>query len=133
MIANAAACFLFSVSSNMWILYSMRFMLGFTQAFCVIYGPVWVNEFSPKQSNTKWMAILHSFVVIGVMAGYILGAVTVTVFEKYLSWRFAFMLQGWFMIIIGICFIFSDNEALDIFKVIRVQRPKSMSDAQREF
>ena len=79
------------------------------------------------------MAILHSFVVIGVMAGYILGAVTVTVFEKYLSWRFAFMLQGWFMIIIGICFIFSDNEALDIFKVIRVQRPKSMSDAQREF
>ncbi len=48
MIANAVACFLFSVSSNLWVLYIMRFMLGFTQAFCVIYGPVWVNEFSPR-------------------------------------------------------------------------------------
>jgi MFS family permease len=92
MILNAAACFFFSVSSNIWVLYIMRFMLGFTQAFCVIYGPVWVNEFSPKESNTKWMAILHSFVVIGVMSGYIVGAITVTAFEKYLTWRFAFML-----------------------------------------
>ena len=70
----------------------MRFMLGFTQAFCVIYGPVWVNEFSPKKSNTKWMAILHSFVVIGVMFGYIMGAITVNLFSVYFTWRFAFML-----------------------------------------
>ena len=81
MIANAIACFIFSVSSNHFVLYSMRFMLGFTQAFCVIYGPVWVNEFSPRESNTKWMAILHSFVVIGVMVGYIVGAVAVNVLE----------------------------------------------------
>lgn len=80
----------------------------------MIYGPVWINEFSPKKSNTKWMAILHSFAVIGVMAGYIVGALVVGLLEKYLSWRFAFMLQGWFMIIIGICFLFSDDKALDI-------------------
>lgn len=30
MIANAIACLIFSVSSNWWILASMRFMLGFT-------------------------------------------------------------------------------------------------------
>lgn len=70
----------------------MRFMLGFTQAFSVIYGPVWVNEFSPRDSNTKWMAVLHSFVIIGVMTGYIFGAITVNYFMEYLSWRFAFML-----------------------------------------
>ena len=92
MILNAVACFIFSVNSNMWILYVMRFMLGFTQAFCVIYGPVWINEFSPKKSNTKWMAILHSFAIIGVMSGYIVGALVVSLLEKYLSWRFAFML-----------------------------------------
>lgn len=115
MIGNAIACFVFSVSSNHWILYLMRFMLGFTQAFCVIYGPVWVNEFSPRASNTKWMAILHSFAVIGVMAGYIVGAITVTVFEKFLNWRFAFMLQGWFMIMIGFGFLVgTDNKHLDI-------------------
>jgi len=58
----------------------------------VIYGPVWVNEFSPKASNTKWMALLHSFVVIGIMAGYIVGAVTVNFLHEYIGWRFAFML-----------------------------------------
>jgi MFS family permease len=115
MIANAVACFVFSFSSNWWVLASMRFMLGFTQAFCVIYGPVWVNEFSPRKSNTKWMAILHSFVVIGIMVGYIFGAITVTLLGRFLSWRFAFMMQAWFMIFIGLCFIFSDNKALDIF------------------
>lgn len=30
MMLNAVACFIFSVSSNIWILYIMRFMLGFT-------------------------------------------------------------------------------------------------------
>jgi MFS family permease len=118
MIANAVACFIFSLSSNVWVLYFMRFMLGFTQAFCVIYGPVWVNEFSPKESNTKWMAILHSFVVIGVMIGYIFGAITVSILEKYIGWRFAFMLQGYFMIAIGLGFIFTKNENLDIFGLI---------------
>ena len=132
MIANAAACFYFSYSSNLWVLYSMRFMLGFTQAFCVIYGPVWVNEFSPKSSNTKWMAILHSFVVIGVMFGYIMGAITVNLFSEYFTWRFAFMLQGFFMIIIGICFLFCENSALDIFALIKSGRGKSYSDAHRE-
>jgi MFS family permease len=109
----------------------MRFMLGFTQAFCVIYGPVWVNEFSPRNSNTKWMAILHSFVVIGIMIGYIMGALTVTVLNEYLDWRFAFMIQGWFMILIGICFLFSSNSVLDIFALIKSGRGKSYSDAHR--
>lgn len=106
----------------------------------MIYGPVWVNEFSPRESNTKWMAILHSFVVIGVMSGYIIGAITVTLFEKYLGWRFAFMLQGWFMILIGIGFICTDNKCLDIFAHMRESkennpvsrentRGKSFSDA----
>jgi len=30
MIANAFACFVFSFSSNWWLLATMRFMLGFT-------------------------------------------------------------------------------------------------------
>jgi MFS family permease len=119
MIANAIACFIFSFSSNVWLLYFMRFMLGFTQAFCVIYGPVWINEFSPKESNTKWMAILHSFVVIGVMTGYIVGAITITLFEKLIGWRFAFMIQGWFMIAIGIGFLGTSNQHLDIFGLMK--------------
>jgi hypothetical protein len=40
------------------------------------------------------------------------------------------------MIIIGVCFIFCDNKALDIFMTNRVSEPasraKSISDAHRE-
>jgi MFS family permease len=91
---------------------------------------VWINEFSPRNSNTKWMAILHSFAVIGIMIGYIFGAFTVTVLSPLLSWRFAFMIQGWFMSGVGICFLFSDNKALDIFSLGKdaSSRPKSNSD-----
>ena len=85
----------------------------------MIYGPVWVNEFSPRENNTKWMAILHSFVVLGVMVGYVVGAFAVTLFQNYIGWRTAFMLQGWFMISIGIGFIMTDNKNLDIFGMIR--------------
>ena len=70
------------------------------------------------------MAVLHSFVVIGVMIGYIVGALAVNVLENYMSWRFAFQLQGYFMILIGICFIFCDNAALDIFEKLKVLNEK---------
>ena len=36
------------------------------------------------------MAVLHSFVVIGVMAGYIVGALAVDILKNYMDWRFAF-------------------------------------------
>lgn len=86
-----------------------------------------MNEYSPRKSNTKWMAFLHSFAVIGVIVGYIFGSFTV----KYsnLSWRFAFMVQGWFMIIIGVGFLLVDNSSIDIFLAIKKgYRPKSLSD-----
>jgi MFS family permease len=135
MIGNAVACFLFSASSSKPILYLMRFMLGFTQAFCVVYSPVWVNEFSPRKSNTKWMAILHSFAIIGVMIGYIFGAIIINFFAKSLGWRFAFMIQGWFMLFIGAGFLCCDNNALDIFKgpnALKEQaRPISISEVNK--
>jgi len=36
------------------------------------------------------MAFLHSFAVIGVIVGYICGAVIVTYLHSYVGWRFAF-------------------------------------------
>jgi hypothetical protein len=61
------------------------------------------------------MAFLHSFAVIGIIVGYIVGAITVNNLGKYLTWRFAFMIQGWFMILIGFGFLITDNSAVDTF------------------
>ena len=62
---NAFFCALFSYFQNLFLLYFCRIMMGFSQAFCVIYAPVWVNEFSPSHSSTLWMGMLHSFVPLG--------------------------------------------------------------------
>jgi len=65
LLLKAIFCGLFSVYSNMMVLYALRLLMGITQAFCVIYAPVWVNEFSPKDRSTTWMGTLHAFVPIG--------------------------------------------------------------------
>lgn len=56
--ANVCFCLLFSFTSNLYIMYFARFGMGFTQAFCIVYAPVWTNEFSPPTHATSWMGIL---------------------------------------------------------------------------
>ena len=51
-ILNAVACYCFVCFKDLYILYGLRFALGFTQAFVVIHGPVWVNEYSPQESSS---------------------------------------------------------------------------------
>jgi Sugar (and other) transporter. len=63
---NAVFCAGFSYFNDLIILYFCRIMMGVTQAFCVIYAPVWVNEFSPANKNATWMGILHAFVLLGI-------------------------------------------------------------------
>jgi len=65
LLMKAVSCGLFSYFSDIMLLYALRLIMGITQAFCVIYAPVWVNEFSPKEKSTTWMGILHAFVPIG--------------------------------------------------------------------
>jgi len=64
------------------------------------------------------LAFLHSFAVIGVIVGYVSGAVIVTYMKGIVTWSFAFQLQGWFMVVIGIFFFFTDNSSLDIVMLI---------------
>lgn len=47
---NTISCFLFSFSDVKMLLFFCRFLMGISEAFIVIYGPVWVY---------KWL-ILHS-------------------------------------------------------------------------
>jgi MFS family permease len=55
----------------------------------VIYGPVWVNEFSPPESTTKWMGLLQAAVPLGVMLGYAIAGCFINFTGGLISWRFA--------------------------------------------
>lgn len=65
LLLNSLCCFVFSFNYNKYLLYITRFFMGVTEAFIVIYAPVWVNNYSPPELSTTWMGILHAFTALG--------------------------------------------------------------------
>lgn len=126
LILNSLSCFIFSFSNIKYILFSCRFLMGITEAFVVIYGPVWVNNYSPPEHSAKWMGILHTFSALGVIAGYLVAGVTVNFFNKYLSWRFAIQLQGIFEIPIALYFFFEDENFINVDQQIEVENEANL-------
>jgi len=113
-IINSLSCFIFSFSSNKMILFFSRFLMGISEAFIVIYGPVWVNNYSPKKHSAKWMGILHSVSALGVIIGYIFTGIVINFLSEYLSWRFAIQIQGIFQIPVSLYFFFEKEEYINV-------------------
>ena len=111
---NCLSCFIFSLSSDKSILFLMRFLMGATEAFIVIYGPVWVNNFSPPEHSATWMGILHSCSIFGVFLGYLAAAIIINFFNRILSWRFAIQIQGFVMIFLAIFFWAEKDEYINV-------------------
>jgi len=111
---NCISCFIFSLSSEKNILFAMRFVMGLTEAFLVIYGPVWVNNYSPTEHSATWMGILHSCSVTGVFLGYVVAAVINNFFDGFLSWRFAMQIQGFAEIFFTLFFWFEKDEYINV-------------------
>ena len=108
--SNAAAWWHFAVSDNLYVLYLMRFIFGLTQAFVVIHAPVWTNEYSPPNASSRWLAMLHSAVVFGIIGGYILTSITVNYLSNYLSWRAPIYLQAVWQFVCAFIFMFFKRE-----------------------
>ena len=120
LLLNCASCFTFSFSTSKSILFLMRFLMGVTEAFIIIYGPVWVNNYSPLSHSATWMGILHSCSVIGVFLGYLITALIINAFKNYLTWRFSIQIQGFVEIFLSLFFWFEKKEyiAVDLRKKI---------------
>ncbi|CAI2362379.1 unnamed protein product [Moneuplotes crassus] len=111
---NSVACLEFAISENLYILFFMRFLLGITQAFVVIHAPVWCNEYSPLKAASRWLAMLHSAVVIGIISGYIITSITVNYLSSYLSWRFPIYIQAAGQFLCAFLFLFVKKEYIEI-------------------
>ena len=115
LILNCISCFVFSFSSNKYIIFPMRFMMGVTEAFIVIYGPVWVNNYSPSNHSAKWMGILHSCTALGVVLGYLIAGLIINFLNGFLSWRFAIQTQSIFEIFFfSIFFYLKKDEHINV-------------------
>ena len=111
---NCFSCFVFSFSSNKNVLFLMRFIMGITGAFLVIYGPVWVNNYSPLEHCATWMGILHSCSVIGVFLGYLITALIINLYKNYLTWRFSIRIQGLVEIFLALFFWLEKEEYIKV-------------------
>jgi MFS family permease len=54
-VANTGFCF--SMVLEMALM--LRILTGMSQAFMVIYAPVWVDEFAPEGLCTVWMSLMQ--------------------------------------------------------------------------
>ena len=114
LLLNCLSCFTFSLTSKKIILFSMRFLMGATEAFIVIYGPVWVNNYAPLEYSTTWMGILHSCTILGVVTGYVSASIIINFFKHYFTWRFSIQIQGFAEIIFALFFWFENDEYINV-------------------
>ena len=121
LLLNCISCFIFSMSINKSILFTMRFLMGVTEAFIVIYGHVWVNNFSPHEHSATWMGILHSCSIFGVFLGYLAASLILNFFKGLLSWRFAIQIQGFVEIFLSLFFWVEKDEYINVD--IRKKKP----------
>ena len=114
LLLNCISCFTFSYSTNKIILFSMRFLMGATEAFIVIYGPVWVNNYSPIEHNTTWMGILHSCTALGVVLGYLVASIIINFLGNIFTWRFAIQIQGFVEIFFSLFFWLERDDYINV-------------------
>ena len=115
LIFNILSSIWFALSYSLVSMYFARFFMGFSQAFWVVYGPVWTNQFSPSNHHTTWLGILQGFSPIGIILGYIITGIIVNNWSSEFSWRLAVLIQAFGEAPIMFAFFFVKNEDLDIF------------------
>uniref|UniRef100_A0A7S1FN67 Major facilitator superfamily (MFS) profile domain-containing protein n=1 Tax=Corethron hystrix TaxID=216773 RepID=A0A7S1FN67_9STRA len=86
---NPFAVLAMALAPSPVFLYVARFVSGFLRAPIIIYAPVWVDEFAPKKSLTRWVSVLQANVALGIMLGYLLGGIA-THYDSPKGWP-----KGW--------------------------------------
>lgn len=112
---NLGFCLLFSFTlQNIYVMYAARLGMGFTQAFCVIYAPVWTNEFSPHDKATRWMGLLQVAVPIGIVLGYSVAGLFISIGGPFFTWRRAIQVQALCELPVILALYYSDHRSIDI-------------------
>ena len=108
---------------------SVRALMGFTQAFFVVYIPLWTNENSPRSSKTKWMGYYQMTVPIGIITGYILSSIVLSLSDPIdplmcgglLCWRWPLLIEVVILLPIALMFLQLPRDAA----IVRMRRIKN--------
>lgn len=112
--ANILVCVVFAFSYDLGLLYVSRFLMGFTQAFWVIYAPVWTNHSSPVKQQSTWLGTLQGFSPLGIILGYMTTGIVIENWDASYAWRLVIIFQAICEIPVLFAMFWVNNEDLDI-------------------
>ena len=136
-IANAVLTFIWAMTPvnfkySTLLFISVRALMGFTQAFFVVYIPLWTNENSPRSCKTRWMGYYQMTVPIGIITGYIISSIVLSLSSPIdplmcgglLCWRWPLMIEVIILFPIALIFLQLPPDVANI----RMRRIKSNAD-----
>lgn len=77
LIMSSFFLYFFTITENIIWMGMCRVGCGFFQVFCLIYFPVWVDEYGVKNLRTIWLSFLQLGVPLGTMLGYLVEAICI--------------------------------------------------------
>ena len=104
----------FALAQSSEMLLTTRFFIGFTQATLAVYFPVWVDEFSPRASRTKWMGAIQAGAPLGIMFGFVLSGVSSTNQTDTFGWRVPFIVQSGALLCFAAASLFVPRALFDV-------------------
>ena len=85
----------FTILESYGGMYLCRVGCGFCEVFCLIYFPIWVDQYGVKGMKTMWLTFLQMGVPLGWIIGFLIEVGSI---KYYKSWE-----GGFFMQIILVC------------------------------
>ncbi|KAG5504979.1 hypothetical protein JKF63_04426 [Porcisia hertigi] len=97
LVVHTVFTFLFATLPIYGVALVNRFFIGVSLSFIVVYTPVWVDEFAPKDRQSIWMASHNAGVPLGIMLGYLFAAAPPT-FTTFIGWPCSFYFKCMLMV-----------------------------------
>ena len=104
-LGNSICLFTFVIIENIPFLFFNRVVVGILQSFITIYMPVWCNQFGLQSSRNFMIALIQLVSPLGIFFGYFIASICIND-QIYGGWKFAFLVQGFLILILTIFFLF---------------------------
>lgn len=101
LLINGALYFVYFVTKNKMMLYSMRIGLGIFNAFPQIYFPIWIDQYGIKSYKTMMLTIFNISTLMGNVIGFSIGSL-----QEPNQYQYSFAYIGSGIVIIGFIILF---------------------------
>lgn len=132
---NGISCMVFSLSPNAISMIFFRLIMGISQAFPVIYAPIWVDQFAPSRRKTMWMSLMYICSPLGIMFGF--GAGIIFADEQasperwWALWRIPTLIQGAALVLFSLLLSMVPEHLIDGRDEVEPQASMSTTQIQR--